>query len=88
MKYKAKREILPKIRCFADLMDYIEEEAKRRINKIREKYLELAKNNPHEKVILKVMKDFKESLSVDAISFLTGINKSECCKTLRKLKER
>jgi predicted transcriptional regulator len=37
---------------------------------------------------VKLLKDFKQPLSVELISFMSGIGKSRCCKILEKLEKK
>lgn len=69
-----------------ELMDYVEREAERRIAEITGKYRQL--HQAYDQIILKVLRESKEPMSVDLISFLTGINKSRCCKILNKLEKK
>lgn len=70
------------------LMEYVEREAKKRVREMSSKYRRLAETEAYDQVILKVLREAKEPLSVDLISFLTGINKSRCCQTLKRLEKK
>lgn len=72
-------------RSLEELMEYVEREAKRRVEEISDRYRDMAETAAYDRAILKVLKEAKEPLSVDLISFFTGISKSRCCKILRKL---
>jgi predicted transcriptional regulator len=69
-------------------MDYVEKEAQRRVDEILSKYGRLRETETYDRVIVKVLKDFKQPLSVELISFLTGISKPRCCKILNKLEKK
>jgi Fic family protein len=69
-----------------ELMEYVEKEAERRVEKILHKYGGLKETEAYDRIIVRLLKDFKQPLSIEIISFLTGISKSRCCKTLSKLK--
>jgi len=71
-----------------ELMDYVEKEAQRRVDGILSKYGRLAETEAYDGVILKLLKDFKRPLSVELISFLTGISKQRCCKIIHKLEKK
>ncbi len=71
-----------------ELMDHVEKEAESRVKKILGKYEGLREQEAYDGVIVKVLKDFKQPLSVELISFLTGIGKSRCCKVLDKLEKK
>ncbi len=71
-----------------ELMEHVEREAKKRVREMSSKYRRLAEIEAYDQVILKVLREAKEPLSVDLISFLTGINKSRCCQTLRRLERK
>ena len=73
------------IQSLEELMDYVERQAKKRVEEMTNKYKRLAKTEAYDHVILKVLREAEEPLSVDLISFLTGINKSRCCRTLERL---
>jgi len=82
------KEHQPQFSTLEELMEYIDREAKRRAKRILEKYRELPETEPYDRVILKVLREAKEPLSIDLISFLTGISKSRCCKVLKRLEEK
>jgi predicted transcriptional regulator len=69
-------------------MEYVEREAKKRAREVTGRYRQLAETEAYDQVILKVLKEAKEPLSVDLISFLTGINKTRCCQTLKRLEKK
>jgi predicted transcriptional regulator len=71
-----------------ELMDYVDKEAESRVKKIMSKYEGLKEQEAYDDVILKLLKDFNQPLSVELISFLTGISKSRCCKILDKLEKK
>lgn len=71
-----------------ELMEHVEREAKKRVREMSSRYRRLAETEAYDQVILKVLREAKEPLSVDLISFLTGINKSRCCQTLRRLEKK
>ena len=71
-----------------ELMDHVEKEAESRVKKILSKYEGLKEQEAYDGVIVKVLKDFNQPLSVELISFLTGIGKSRCCKVLTKLEKK
>jgi len=77
-----------KFESIEELMDYVEKEAQRRVDGILTKYGRLAETEAYDRVIVKLMKDFKQPLSVELISFMTGISKQRCCKTLNKLEKK
>lgn len=77
-----------KFESIEELMDYVEKEAQRRVDEILNKYGRLAETEAYDKVIVKLLKDFKQPLSVELISFMTGISKQRCCKTLNKLEKK
>ena len=63
-------------------MVYVEEEAQRRVRKIKRPETEA-----YSLLILKVLRETKKPRSTDLISFLTGIDKPECCRILEKLEK-
>lgn len=69
-------------------MEHVEKEAQKRASEILDKYGQLGKIEAYDRVILKLLKDAKQPLSVELISFLTGINKSRCCKILSRLEKK
>lgn len=71
-----------------ELMEYVEREAKKRVREMTVKYRQLAETEAYDRVILKVLREAKEPLSVDLISFLTGINMSRCCQILKRLEKK
>lgn len=71
-----------------ELIEYVEREAKKRVSEMSNKYKRLAETEAYDQVILQVLREAKEPLSVDLISFLTGINKSRCCHTLKRLEKK
>jgi len=71
-----------------ELMDYVEKEAERRVKEILNKYGRLGETEAYDRVIVKLLKDFKQPLSVEMISFLTGISKPRCCKILNNLEKK
>ena len=75
-------------RSLEELMEYVDKEARRRVEMMMQRYRQMREKDPYDQVILKVLKESKEPLSVDLISFLTGIDKSRCCKVLRRLEEK
>jgi len=77
-----------KFESVEELMEHVEREAQRRVNEILNKYGRLGETEAYDRIIVKLLKDFKQPLSVELISFLTGINKSRCCKILSKLEKK
>ncbi|MDI6826775.1 MAG: hypothetical protein QMD36_06395 [Candidatus Aenigmarchaeota archaeon] len=77
-----------KFESIEELMEYVEKEAQRRVEKTLGKYGRLGQTEAYDRVIVKLLKDFKQPLSVELISFLTGISKSRCCKILSKLEKK
>lgn len=77
----------PRFGSIEELMDYVEKEAQRRVSEILNKYGSLGETEAYDKVIVKLLKDFKQPLSVELISFLTRISKSRCCKILNSLEK-
>jgi hypothetical protein len=71
-----------------ELMDHVEREAQRRVSEIVHKYGRLGEIEAYDRVIVRLLKDFRQPLSVELISFLTGINKSRCCKVLDRLEKK
>jgi DNA invertase Pin-like site-specific DNA recombinase len=71
-----------------ELIDYVEKEAQRRVDKILGKYGRLREAEAYDRVVVRLLKDFKQPLSVELISFLTGISKSRCCKILNRLEKK
>lgn len=71
-----------------ELMDHVEREAQKRVKKLSEKYRKMVKNDSYDQVILEVLREADKPLSIDLISFLTGISKSRCCKILKKLEKK
>lgn len=71
-----------------ELMDHVEREAQKRVKKLSERYRDMVKNNSYDQVILEVLREADKPLSVDLVSFLTGISKSRCCKILKKLEKK
>lgn len=69
-------------------MDFVEKEAESRVKKMLSKYENLKEQEAYDSVIVKLLKDFKQPLSVELISFLTGISKPRCCKILDKLEKK
>jgi DNA invertase Pin-like site-specific DNA recombinase len=82
------KEEAPKFESIEEVMDYVEKEAQRRVGEILSKYAKLGETNAYDKVIIRLLKDFKQPLSVELISFLTGISKSRCCKVLNRLEKK
>ena len=76
-----------KFESIEELIDYVEKEAQRRVDEILKKYGRLGETEAYDRVIVKLLKDFKQPLSVELISFLTGISKSRCCKILSSLEK-
>ena len=70
-----------------EVMEYVEAEAKRRVEEMMRRYRKMQENDPYDRVILRLLKESEEPLNVDLISLLTGISKSRCCKVLKKLEE-
>jgi len=81
-------EEITQIQSLEELMEYVEREAKKRVREMTGRYRQLAETEAYDQVILKVLKEAKEPLSVDLISFLTGINKTRCCQTLKRLEKK
>lgn len=81
-------EEVPRFQSLEELMEFVEREAKKRVREITSKYRRLAETEAYDQVILKVLRETNEPLSVDLISFLTGINKSRCCQTLKRLEKK
>jgi len=77
----------PRFGSIEELMDYVDKEAQRRIDEILKKYGRLGETEAYDRVIVKLLKDFKQPLSVELVSFLTGISKSRCCKILSSLEK-
>ena len=71
-----------------ELMDYVEKEAESRVKKILAKYGRLGETEAYDRVIVNLLKDLKQPLSVELVSFLTGISKPRCCKILSKLEKK
>lgn len=71
-----------------ELIDYVEKEAESRVKKILAKYGRLGETEAYDRVIVNLLKDFKQPLSVELVSFLTGISKPRCCKILSKLEKK
>jgi Fic family protein len=69
-------------------MEHVEKEAQRRVNEILGKYGRLGETEAYDRIIVKLLKDFKQPLSVELISFLTRISKSRCCKILSRLEKK
>jgi len=82
------RKEWPSFRTLEDLMEHIDTEARKRAERLAAKYRKMVEITPYDQVILNLLKEVKEPLSIDLISFLTGISKSRCCKILRKLEEK
>jgi hypothetical protein len=81
-------EEITQVQSIEELMDYVEREAKKRVKEMTGRYRQLAETEAYDQVILKVLKEAKEPLSVDLISFLSGISKTRCCQTLKKLEKK
>lgn len=73
------------IQSFEELMEHIERQARKRVEKIVDKYKKLSGIESYDTIILKVLKEANEPVSVELISFLTGISKSRCCRILKRL---
>jgi Fic family protein len=71
-----------------ELMEYVEKEARRRVEEMSSKYTTAVETEPYDQAILRLLRESEEPMSVELISFLTGISKSRCCKVLRKLEEK
>lgn len=81
-------EEIPRFQSPEELMEFVEREAKKRVREMMSEYGQLAEKEAYDQVILKVLRDAKEPLSVDLISFLTGISKTRCCQTLKRLEKK
>lgn len=82
---EVEKESKPQLRSIEELMEYVEREAKRRVKEMSVRYRKMVEIEPYDQAILKILKEAKDPLSVELISFLTGISKSRCCKILSKL---
>jgi len=71
-----------------EVMEYVDREARLRVEKLMDRHRTLAEGEPYDQVILKMLRESKHPLNVDLISFLTGISKSRCCKVLKSLEEK
>ena len=69
-------------------MEYVERRARERVERITGKYKGLAEDEAYDRVILKLMREFEEPMSIDLISFMTGIDKPRCCKVLKRLEKK
>jgi DNA-binding transcriptional regulator GbsR (MarR family) len=58
------------------------------VDKLRNKYKQLSGKESYDTVIIKLLKEVNQPLSVELISFLTGISKPRCCMTLKRLERK
>ena len=77
----------PEFQSLEDLMEHVDTEARKTAEQIAARYRKMVEIEPYDEVVLKLLREMKEPLSIDLISFLTGISKSRCCKILKKLEE-
>jgi hypothetical protein len=68
---------------FEELMEFVEREARRRIQKIRE--LKRDEERGYDELILKTFELVKGSISLNSLHILTGIPKSRLVKRLKQL---
>ena len=78
----------PSFNSVEELIEYVERKARERVERIRSKYGALAEEEAYDEVVLKLMREFEEPMSIDLISFITGIDKPRCCKILKRLEKK
>ena len=78
----------PSFNSVEELIEYVERKARERVERIRSKYGALAEDEAYDRVVLKLMREFEEPMSIDLISFISGIDKPRCCKVLKRLEEK
>ena len=72
---------------FKELIKHVEMKARKRVKELADRYRKLCREKPYDKVILSLLREVDMPLSVETISFLTGMAKLHCCEILKKLEK-